>query len=294
MQILASGKTGSQRYANNDLAKPVPALDMIELGQQTQRALEETQGYSLSNEEGSSASQNDDLSIIAAGDVSDYDSTLAKLIQTYVANNSYLDVDPSSTANNIILTPRKIADITSPDGTNYAKATSLPFNFRDNLKFVFRAAATNTDAVTISIPALAGLSGSIGLLDEQGSALTAGRIVANKYYTAITKTISTVKKLLLVEATLPSSSTSNAGSVQLATDLEALATSNTSHALTPSNLAAVLGMKFVTRLTASSSAALNYTLGTKSKYIFDFNGILPATSGSFLTAQYSVDGGLIF
>ena len=36
-QILASGKTGAQRYANNDLAKPVAALDMIQIGQQTRR-----------------------------------------------------------------------------------------------------------------------------------------------------------------------------------------------------------------------------------------------------------------
>lgn len=200
MQFLASGKVGSQRYANNDLAKPVAALDIIEMGQQSQRALEETQGYSLSNEEGSADSQNDDLSIINSGNVGDYDDSLAKTIQTYVANNSYLDVDPSSTANNIVLVPRKIADIASPDGTNYGKATSLPFNFRDNLRFTFRAKITNTSAVAISIPALAGLSGSIDLISQQSAALAGGEIIANNFYTIVLTTISTVKKAIFVGA----------------------------------------------------------------------------------------------
>lgn len=235
MQILASGKVGSQRYANNDIAKPVPALDMIELGQQTQRALEETQGYSLSNEEGSSASQNEDLSIIDTSNISDYDDTLAKLIQTYVANNSYLDVDPSSTANNIILVPRKIANINSPDGTNYSKLTSLPFNFRDNLTFTFRAKDTNTNAVTISIPALAGLSGSIALIDEQGAALSGNAIIANKYYTITTATVSTVKKAIL-RAAITSATETVAGIARIATQSETNSLINDTTTITPKKL----------------------------------------------------------
>jgi len=197
-QRLASGKVGSQRYGDNDPNKPCPAIDDIQTAQQFQRCFEEIQGYCLSNEGGSSDSQNENLSIITAENVSDYDTSLAQLIQTYVANDSYLNVDGSSTANNIILTPRKIADINSPDGVNYSKTTSLPFTYRDNLRFRFRATATNTGATQISIVGLAGLSGSIDLVDENGSNLTGGEVVTNKFYEVILTGASGTKKAVLI------------------------------------------------------------------------------------------------
>lgn len=211
MQILASGKTGAQRYDDNNVAKPVPDLDFIEIGQQTKRAFEETQGWSYSNNKGSTDSQATDLSIIEEGDVSDYDASFAQLIQTYVSNNSYLEVKGSSTANNIILEPRKIADVNSPNGTNYAKTTSLPFTFRDNLKFVFRATDTNTGAVQFSITGLSGLSGAIDSTNENGDALTGGEIVSGKFYEIITTGTATTKKVILRQPTVREASTTEKG-----------------------------------------------------------------------------------
>lgn len=197
MQILASGKTGAQRYDDNNVNKPVADLDIIEISQQSQRAFEETQGWSYSNVKGSSESEAADLSVIEEADVGDYDQSFAQMIQTFVANNSYLEVNGSSTANNIILEPRKIADVNSPNGANYAKAASLPFTFRDNLKFTFRATETNTGAVQFSITGLSGLSGAIDSIDELGSALTGGEIVAGSFYDIVTTGTATTKKVIL-------------------------------------------------------------------------------------------------
>lgn len=239
-QILASGKTGAQRYANNDLAKPVAALDMIQIGQQTQRASEETLGWSYSNEEGSADSQPaSSLKPITAANVGDYDPYLAQIIQTYVANNSYLEC--SGTANAISLAPRKIADIASPDTTNYAKATSLPFTFRDNLRFTFRATNTNTAATQITIPALAGLSGSIDVVDEAGANLVGGEIIAGKFYEIITTGTSGTKKLILKTISIADASTTAKGIVELLTNAELAAGTDTTRAATAAAIASLFG-----------------------------------------------------
>lgn len=199
MQILASGKTGAQRYDDNNINKPVPDLDLISIGQTNQRAFEETQGWCYSNNKGSTDSQATDLSIIEEGDVNDYNPSLAQLIQTYVANNSFLEVNGSSTANNIILEPRKIANVNSPDGVNYSKSASLPFAFRDNLRFCFRATATNTGAVQFSITGLSGLSGAIDSIDENGNTLTGGEIVNGKFYEIVLTGTATTKKVIFLD-----------------------------------------------------------------------------------------------
>ena len=199
MQILASGKTAANKYdlRANDPTKTLPRLDVRQIATSNQFALEVTQGFSYSGEEGSSSALDDDLSIIDVTNLETYKDDLAKVIQTLVANNSFLDVDGGSTANSIILQPRKIADIDSPDGNNYAKLAPLPFAFRDNLKFVFRATTTNTAATQFSIPGLTGLSGSIGAVDESGSALVGGEIIAGKFYEIITTGTATTKKVVL-------------------------------------------------------------------------------------------------
>ena len=206
-QNLASGKVGSQRYANNDPLKACPALDDIQTIQQDQRIAEETQGYSLSTNEGSADSFNSSLSIITAANVSNYDQFRAQSIQTYVANNSYLEVDAASTANNIILAPRKISNIVSPDGVNYSKTASLPFAFRDNLKFTFRATLNNTNATQIQITGLAGMSGAVDIVDEFGANLSGGEIVAGKFYDIILTGTTGTKKVILKSSVINATST---------------------------------------------------------------------------------------
>ena len=234
-QVLASGKVGSQRYADNDTTKPCPDLDDIEIIQNYQNAFEETQGYCLSNEKGNSDSQDGDLSIITSTNIADYNKSLSSLIQTYVANGSYLQASNPASVNTIVLSPRKIADIASPNGTNYSKNTSLPFAFRDNLSFTFRATATNTGAVQVSIPDLAGLSGNLDLLDETNSALVGGEIISGRFYKIVCATISTVKKLILIRSTAP-----------VATQAEVNAGTNNTNFVTPLRLRNGFSMSLTT------------------------------------------------
>lgn len=198
-QILASGKTGANKYdlKTTDSTKVLPRLDMRQIAQSCQNAYEQTQGYSLSGNEGAAAAIDESLDDVTASNISNYDDSLAKFVQTLVANNSYLEVNLSSTANSIILEPRKIADINSPNGNNYSKATSLPFAFRDNLKFTFRATLTNTNATQIQITGLAGMSGAVSIINEFGSNLVGGEIVAGKFYDIILTGTSTTKKVIL-------------------------------------------------------------------------------------------------
>lgn len=199
-QVLASGKTGSQRYEDLNATKPCPDLDDITLIQNFQNSYEETQGYSLCNNKGNSDSIDTDLDDITLANVSTYNKNLSQLIQTYVANGSYLDVDAASTANNIILLPRKIADIASPNGNNYAKATSLPFTYRDNLRFAFRATANNSSATQFTITGLAGLVGAKDLIDETGSDLVGGEIISGRFYEIVLTGTGGTQKGVLVNA----------------------------------------------------------------------------------------------
>lgn len=206
VQILASGKDGSDKYdiKADDATKVLPALDFRQLAQSLQNSLEQTQGYSLSGEKGASDAIVTDLSIITESNIADYDESLSQIIQTYVANNSYLDVDTSSAANSIILKPRIIADIDAPNGNNYALSASLPFAFRDNLRFCFRATLTNTGATQIQITGLSGLSGAIDLVDEDGDDLVGGEIVQNRFYEIILTGTDTTKEAILVKGGLES------------------------------------------------------------------------------------------
>ena len=193
--LLASGKTGEQRYEDNNADKPVPDLDLITLTQNLKSSLQQTRGWSLSNEKGSSESQAPQLSIIDEANVDDYSTALPQMIQTFVSNDSYLDLDPASTANNLILIPRKIGNENSPNGTNYSENTSLPFKYRDNLKFTFRAALNNTGPVQVSIPALSGLSGAIDIVNELGT--NSVTIVQNKFYEIVLTGASGTKEAII-------------------------------------------------------------------------------------------------
>lgn len=251
VQILASGKNGTSKYDNKSInpQKVFTRLDARQIAQTSQNALEQTQGYSLSGNEGSPDALNE-LSTIDVNNMDSYDESLSKIIQTFVANNSYLDVDGASTANNIILIPRKISNITAPDSNNYSKFASLPFSYRDNLRFVFRATATNTGAVQISIPSLVGLSGAIDVVDESGTALTAGDISINRFYEIYCTGTSGTKKFILRKVVIPSATNTTQGIVELLTDAELQTGTDTTRVPTASNIASLFG--------ASSRASNGY------------------------------------
>lgn len=242
-QILASGKTGANKYdlRQNDPTKVFTRLDARQLAQSLQKLFEFTQGYSLSGDEGSAAALNEDLSIIDVSNIATFSSDLTQALQTLVAARNLLTVDPTSTANALVLIPKKIGTQLAPDGEDYTDEAPLPFIWEDDLTFGFRAIATNTDAMTAQIAALAGLSGSISIVDEQGAALPAGAVVLNKYYEIVTKTISTVKKLILKQPSVPSATTTNSGSVELLTDAELAAGTDATRAATAAAIASLFG-----------------------------------------------------
>jgi len=237
--LLASGKTGEQRYEDNNADKPVPDLDLITLTQNLKSSLQQTRGWSLSNEKGSSESQAPQLSIIDEANVDDYSTALSQMIQTFVSNDSYLDLDPTSTANNLILIPRKIGNENSPNGTNYSENTSLPFKYRDNLKFTFRAALNNTGPLQVSIPALSGLSGAIDVVDELGANSGANAIVANKFYEIVLTGASGTKKAVLKTPSIQDASTTQKGIAKLITDANLAAGTNATDIVTAIALASL-------------------------------------------------------
>ena len=199
MQILASGKTAENKYELREIdpTKNLSRLDVRQIATSNQFALEATQGFSYSGEEGSLSALDDNLSIIDVGNLEAYKDDLAKVIQTFVANDSRLDVDASTTANSLVLIPRTIASGTAPDGNSYAKESPLPFKWEDGLKFTFTASLSNTGAMTLQIPDLPGLSGAIDIIDELGNAIDPNKVVRGKKYELITTTISSVKKAIL-------------------------------------------------------------------------------------------------
>lgn len=227
-QVLASGKTGSNKYdlKATDPNKVFPRLDARQIAQSLQYAYEVAQGFSYSGNEGSSSALDDDLSIITTSNIATYSKDLAQLIQTFVSNNCRLDVDGASTANAITLNAPYITEEDAPDGNNYKKTTPLPFTFEDNLKFSFRATANNTGPTTISIPGLSGLTGSIDLVDEDGNDLVGGEMIANKFYEIVLTGKATTKKAILKNSknslgnisvnklnTQPNSATISSGSI---------------------------------------------------------------------------------
>lgn len=199
MEILASSKTGAAKYdlLENDPLKVLTRLDARQLAEALQYLAEVTQGYSLSGDEGSSDALVTNLSIINTSNIATYKPKLTQELQTLIAHQNTLAVDGTTTANAIVLVPKKISADAAPNAVNYTIVAPLPLKWQDDLQFTFRATIANTTATTLSIPSLSGLSGAVDLLDESGSALVGGEITIGKYITVVTKTISGNKKFLL-------------------------------------------------------------------------------------------------
>lgn len=200
MEILPSGKTGADKFDLRSTA-PTKVWDRLSarlFAQSMRKFFEVVRGWSYSGNEGSSAAIDDDLSIITTININDYESSFTQGLNTLIAFNNTLIVDGSSTANDIVLVPQKISSDVSPNGTNYSTNCVLPLKYQDNLEFNFIATATNTRATTISIPSLSGLSGAVDLLDESGNSLVGGEIYVGKNVRIKFKTISTVKKAILI------------------------------------------------------------------------------------------------
>ena len=202
--ILASGKTGFDKYdlEENDVEKVFTRLDARTLAESLQYLLEATRGWSYTGNEGKDTARNNEaLAIMNANNLSSFSSDFLKGLNTIISFANFLDVDPLSTANSIILKQTKIVNVNAPDGANYCKDNVLPFTFVDNLTFRFKAKFTNTNAVQIQISQLAGLSGSVSLLNELGQELVAGDIIENKYYTIMANSVTvgetTTKRFLL-------------------------------------------------------------------------------------------------
>lgn len=210
--LIVSGKTGDQKYENDSLTKTIPDLDMKILGANLQKLGEVTKGYSISGDEGSSEAINDDLSIITDSNYnSTYKSELVQQLNTLIAFSNTLDVDGSSTSSAIVLVPKKISSDIAPDGVDYTTTNPLPLKYQDDLEVTFVATTTNPSAVTISIPSLSGLSGSIDLVDESGNALTGGELFNGKVVKIKLRTISSVKKAILVKNEPSQATTSTKG-----------------------------------------------------------------------------------
>ena len=197
--LIPSSKTGADKYDLEiiDPNKVYPRIDARLLGENIKNLSEQTLGYSLSGDEGSSQAQVPLLSVIDTANIATYNKLLPQFISTLISNGNLLDVDAASTANSIILNPHNISPGLSPNGTDYSQAASLPFAYKDGLSFSFRATASNTAGVVLNIPLLAGAGGALQVLTEQETALPSGIIIANKYYTVVCKTIATVKKYIL-------------------------------------------------------------------------------------------------
>ena len=293
MEILASGKTGANKYdlLENDPLKVLTRLDARQLAEALQYLSEVTQGYSLSGDEGSSDALVTDLSIIDTTNITTYKPKLTQALQTLIAHQNTLDVDGTTTANAIVLIPKKISADAAPNAVDYTIVAPLPLKWQDDLQFTFRATITNTTATTLSIPSLSGLSGAVDLLDESEAALVGGEITIGKYVTVATKTITGNKKFILRKALLTQATETSSGGAELATQSEADAGTDDLRFITPLKLKTRQGVRYVGRLTASSTTTLGQSLSTGKKYLFRFNNILPSVNATFLTAQYSTDGG---
>ena len=198
-QILASGRTAGDKYDNRATAiqKVLARLDVRQIATSFQRFYEVCKGFCFSGIEGASEALNA-LSVITPSNINNYANDITQGIQTLVANACRLEVEGSSTPNNIILRAPKITSDNAPDGGNYTKTTPLPFEFKDGLRFTFRATLTNTGAVQIFIQDFNGLTNSVDLIDESNNLLTGGEIILGRHYTLICATVANVKKLVLI------------------------------------------------------------------------------------------------
>lgn len=200
MEILASGKTGADKFDLRTTA-PTKIWDRLSarlFAQSMRKFFEVVRGWSYSGDEGAATAINEDLSIITASNIADYESTFTQGLNTLIGFSNTLAVDGTSTANSIVLVPKKISSDVAPDSVNYSTNNPLPLKYQDDLEFTFVANLPNTGAVTISIPSLSGLSGSIDLLDESGNALVGGELFNGKVVKIKTRTISSVKKAILI------------------------------------------------------------------------------------------------
>lgn len=213
MEILASGKTGADKFDLRTTA-PTKIWDRLSarlFAQSMRKFFEVVRGWSYSGDEGAATAINEDLSIITASNIADYESTFTQGLNTLIGFSNTLAVDGTSTANAIVLVPKKISSDVAPDTVNYSTNNPLPLKYQDDLEFTFTATATNTGATTISIPSLSGLSGSIDLVDENGNALAGGELFNGKIIKFKTRTISSVKKAVLIKPVLSQSTTSKQG-----------------------------------------------------------------------------------
>ena len=195
-QILASGKSGSDKYdifnkstGEGDIEKVFTRLDARSLAEDLQFFYNVTQGYCQSGDEGKETAKNPALSVINASNLSSFSHKYTQALNTLIGFANFLDTDSATTANSIVLKAIKITNEISPDGTNHSQENPLPFAFKDNLTFRFKAKYTNTGAVQIQINNLNGLTGAISLLKESGEQLSAGDIMENKYYTIIANSV---------------------------------------------------------------------------------------------------------
>jgi len=141
------------------------------------------------------------------------------------------------------------------------------------------AIGTNVQAYNANLAALAGLTGAankipnftgVGTMDLLTTGTSSGNV-------PLVGTASATESL--------------AGLAEIATQTEADAGIDDARIITPLKLKVRQGVRYVGRLTASSTTTLGQSLSTGKKYIFRFNNILPSVNSSFLTAQYSADGG---
>jgi hypothetical protein len=213
MEILASGKTGADKFDLRTTA-PTKIWDRLSarlFAQSMRKFFEVVRGWSYSGDEGATAAINEDLSIITASNIADYESTFTQGLNTLIGFSNTLAVDGTSTANAIVLVPKKISSDVAPDSVNYSTNNPLPLKYQDDLEFTFTATEPNTGATTISIPSLSGLSGSIDLVDESGNALVGGELFNGKVVKIKTRTISSVKKAILIKSPILTSTTTRQG-----------------------------------------------------------------------------------
>jgi hypothetical protein len=213
MEILPSGKTGSDIFDNRAINpnKVLDRLSMRIIAQSLRKFYEVVRGWSYSGDESSATAIDEDLSIITAANISDYESTFTQGLNTLIAFNNTLEVDGTSTENDIVLVPKKISTEVSPNSTDYSTVCPLPLKYQDDLEFTFRATDENTGAVTISIPSLSGLVGTMDLVDESGNDLGEGEITSGKYIRIKLKTISAVKKAILIKGLVRKATSTSSG-----------------------------------------------------------------------------------
>lgn len=141
------------------------------------------------------------------------------------------------------------------------------------------AIGTDVQAYNVNLAALAGLTGAankvpsftgVGAMSLLTTGIASGNI-------PLVGTASATETL--------------AGLAELATQAETNTGTDDARIVTPLKLKVGQGIRYVGRLTASSTTTLGCSLSTGKKYLFRFNNILPSLNASFFTAQYSTDGG---